>query len=226
MIYPNIRSAVFLRRPNRFIAEIEVDGKQEICHVKNTGRCRELLLPYAKVQIQEFASSSRKTKYDLIAVWKEDRLINIDSNAPNKVFAEWVPISGLFQNITLFKPEQRYGHSRFDFYLEADGQRIFVEVKGVTLEDQGAVRFPDAPTERGVKHLQELAACVEAGFDAFIVFVIQMKGVKYMEPNWKMDPAFGEALRVAKEKGVQVLAMDCHVTENSMRIADFVHVHI
>jgi sugar fermentation stimulation protein A len=226
MIYPNIKRAVFLDRPNRFIANIEIDGRNEVCHVKNTGRCRELLTPRADVLVQEFDTSNRKTKYDLIAAWKGDRLINMDATAPNKVFAEWAPSGGLFKNITLIKPEHGFGSSRFDFYIEADNRRAFIEVKGVTLEENGVARFPDAPTERGVKHLHELTACVEAGFDAYIVFIIQMKGIHYMEPNWATHPAFGGALRSAKRGGVCIFALDCRVTGDSILASDFVDVRV
>jgi sugar fermentation stimulation protein A len=239
MIYENIRRAVFLDRPNRFVAHIELEGRVEVCHVKNTGRCRELLIPGAAVLVQDVgrgfpslaerdyhAPSSRKTRYDLISVRKGERLINIDSAAPNKVFAEWVRAGGLFGDIKLLKPEVRFGGSRFDFYVEADSRRAFVEVKGVTLEEDGIARFPDAPTERGVRHLRELISCVEAGYDAYAVFAIQMKGVLYMEPNWAMHPAFGEALRDAARAGVTVLAVDCDVTEDSITAADAVEVRI
>jgi len=220
MIYENIEPAVFIDRPNRFIANIEIGGRPEICHVKNTGRCRELLLPGAKVLVQRKESPNRKTGYDLISVWKGDRLVNIDSAAPNKVFAEWVRAGGLFGNLTLLRPEARFGNSRFDFYLEADGRRVFAEVKGVTLEENGVVRFPDAPTERGVKHLRELVSCVKAGYDAWAVFIVQMKDVSYFEPNWETHPAFGVVLRAAERAGVNLLALDCHVTETGITAAD------
>ncbi|SHH73237.1 sugar fermentation stimulation protein A [Sporobacter termitidis DSM 10068] len=231
MIYENIRRAVFLDRPNRFIANIEIDGGSEVCHVKNTGRCRELLIPGTAVFVQDFGGPlglprARKTKYDLIAVQKGERLINMDSAAPNKVFAEWVRAGGLFREVTLLRPEYRYGSSRFDFYIEAGGRRALVEVKGVTLEEDGATRFPDAPTERGVKHLRELVSAAAAGYDAYAVFVIQMKGVRYMEPNWATHEAFGSALRDAYQAGVNVLAVDCFVTENSITAAEPVEVRL
>jgi sugar fermentation stimulation protein len=232
MIYERIRPAVFIDRPNRFIANIEINGRRAVCHVKNTGRCRELLVPGATIYVQDFRgdspaiSLSRKTRYDLISVQKGNRLVNIDSAAPNKVFAEWVRSGGLFQHIELIRPEYRYGSSRFDFYVEADGRRSFVEIKGATLEEDGVARFPDAPTERGVKHLRELVSCTEAGYAAYAVFIVQMKGVRYLEPNWGTHPAFGKALQDAKLGGVNVLAVDCHVTENSISAADFVEVFI
>jgi len=220
MIYENIEPAVFIDRPNRFIANIEIGGRPEICHVKNTGRCRELLLPGAKVLVQKNESPSRKTGYDLISVWKGARLVNIDSAAPNKVFAEWVRAGRLFGDLTQLRPEARFGNSRLDFYVEANGRRAFAEVKGVTLEEAGVVRFPDAPTARGVKHLRELVSCVEAGFDAWAIFIVQMKGVSYFEPNWETHPAFGEVLRAAERAGVNLLALDCHVTETGITAAD------
>ncbi len=226
MVYQNMKRAVFIDRPNRFIATIELDGKHEVCHVKNTGRCRELLTPGAEIYVQEIRTPGRRTGCDLISVRKGDRLINMDSAAPNKVFAEWVVGGGLFENMTLLKPEQRFGNSRFDFYIEADGKRAFAEVKGATLEDNGVVRFPDAPTERGVKHLHELIGCVEAGYGAFLIFIIQMKGVAYLEANWATHPAFGEALRKAKLAGVRLLALDCRVTEESIAAGDFVEVRV
>lgn len=226
MIYENIRRGIFLDRPNRFIAHVEIDSRMEICHVKNTGRCRELLTRRAPVLVKETDSPARKTKYDLIAVYKGQRLVNMDSSAPNKVFAEWLQKGWLFQNITLLKPEQHFGGSRFDFYVEGDNRKAFVEVKGVTLEDNGVVRFPDAPTERGVKHLKELAACAKAGFEAYVVFIVQMKDVLYFEPNWTTHRAFGEALRKAAGQGVRVLALDCRVTENSITAGDPVEVRI
>lgn len=238
MFYHNIHRAIFLNRPNRFVANIEIDGRNEVCHVKNTGRCRELLLPGAEVFVQcvgrgsgslaelSVAPYSRKTQYDLISVRKGQRLVNIDSSAPNKVFAEWVYVSGLFENITMLQPEYRFGRSRFDFCVEADGHRCLVEVKGVTLEEDGVARFPDAPTERGVRHLRELIDAEGAGYGALAVFVVQIKGVRYMEPNWTMHPTFGEAMAEAVRAGVNVLAIDCHVTEDSITAADIVEVRI
>lgn len=239
MFYNNIQRAIFLNRPNRFIANIEIEGRIEVCHVKNTGRCRELLLPGAEVFVQYVgrgsgnpaeqgvnAPYSRKTLYDLISVRKGQRLVNIDSSAPNKVFAEWVYASGLFEDITILRPEYRFGKSRFDFCVEADGHRCLVEVKGVTLEENGIARFPDAPTERGVRHLRELIDAAGADYGALAVFVVQMKGVRHMEPNWTMHPAFGEAMVEAVRAGVNVLAIDCHVTEDSITAADIIEVRI
>ena len=226
MKYENIKQGIFLERPNRFIAHIEIDGQVEICHVKNTGRCRELLTHRVPVLVQEIDSPKRKTRYDLIAVYKGQRLVNIDSSAPNQVFAEWLHEVGLFHQTALIKREQQFGSSRFDFYVEGDGRRAFVEVKGVTLEDQGVVRFPDAPTQRGVKHLKDLVLCVEAGFDAYVVFIVQMNDVLYFEPNWCTHHAFGEALQEAAALGVHVMALDCQVTENSITAGNPVEIRL
>ncbi len=224
MIYERIHPARFLARPNRFIAQIELDGKEQLCHVKNTGRCRELLIPGAEIFVQETNNPNRKTKFDLISVYKGNKLINIDSQAPNRLFAEWVQKGGLFENVTLMKPEVTYGSSRFDFYLETREKQIFVEVKGVTLEENGVARFPDAPTLRGVKHLQELAACTRQGYEAYAVFVIQMKNAVHFSPNDETHPAFGQALRQANEAGVHILAVDCDVTEDSIFITQPVKI--
>lgn len=218
MVYDNIKRAKFITRPNRFIAHIEIDGKTEVAHVKNTGRCKELLIPNATVFVQEFNNPNRKTKYDIISVYKGERLINMDSQIPNKVFAEWAKSGSFIPNITLIKPETTYQSSRFDFYIESDNKRIFVEVKGVTLEENGIVLFPDAPTERGVKHINELCSAVQSGYEAYIVFVIQMRDVSYFTPNDNTHKAFGDALRTAKDNGVNILALDCVVTENSIAI--------
>lgn len=226
MIYNNIKKAKFINRPNRFIANIEIDGKNEICHVKNTGRCKELLTDNSSVFVEEFDSSTRKTKYDLISVYKGERLINMDSQVPNKVFHEWVKNSGLFENITMIKPEYKYGNSRFDFYIETIDKKIFVEVKGVTLEEDGVAMFPDAPTLRGLKHINELINSVDDGFEAYVVFIIQMKDIKYFTPNNKTHRDFGEALVLAKSKGVNILALECEVTENSIEARNFVEVRL
>ncbi|GHV39816.1 sugar fermentation stimulation protein SfsA [Clostridia bacterium] len=218
MVYDNIREGVFLRRPNRFIAEVEIGGSVEVVHVKNTGRCKELLTPGAKVYLSEAANQKRATKYDLVAVYKEKRLINMDSYAPNRAFGEFLRQGRLLPGATLVKPETKYGGSRFDFYIEAGGRKAYIEVKGVTLEKNGVAMFPDAPTERGVKHLNELAKCVADGYEAFAVFVIQMEGVRYFTPNYKMHPEFGAALAAAMQAGVTALAFDCLVTANSMVI--------
>ena len=217
MYYSNMVPGVFIARPNRFIAHVEIGGKTEICHVKNTGRCKELLPRGAQVWCQEFDSPTRKTKYDLITVKKGDRLINMDSQAPNKAAGEWLSGGGLGEIFQL-KAETTFGNSRFDFSFEKDGKKCFLEVKGVTLENDGVCAFPDAPTERGVKHLRELTALAKEGYGAYVLFVIQMADVKYLQPNDATDPAFGKALREAAKVGVQVMAMDCAVTENTMDI--------
>ena len=224
MHYSNIQRATFLRRPNRFIAHIEVDGREEVCHVKNTGRCRELLTDMATIYVEHHDNPKRKTKYSLIAVEKGDLLINMDSQAPNKVVGEWLLEKESFGKVKLLKPECTYGSSRFDFYLETEAEKIFIEVKGVTLEEDGIVRFPDAPTERGIKHLEELRACVEAGYKAAVIFVVQMEGMQHFEPNDKTHPQFGEALRQARKAGVEVLAYECKVTPSSLEIAKSIPV--
>ena len=217
MRYENMVRGNFLARPNRFIAHIEIDGQTEICHVKNTGRCRELLTPGATVWCQKSSNPTRKTKYDLITVRKGERLINMDSQAPNQAAKEWLLAGGLGQ-ISELKAEYTHGDSRFDFSFLLDGKRCFLEVKGVTLENDGVCAFPDAPTERGVKHLKGLTRAAQEGYGAFVLFVIQMADVKYLHPNDATDPAFGAALREAAENGVTVLAMDCAVTESEMNI--------
>ena len=225
MRYYNMQPGVFRKRPNRFIAHIDMNGKEEICHVKNTGRCKELLTPGAQVWCQEFDSDTRKTKYDLITVQKGARLINMDSQAPNVAAKEWLLQGGLGE-ISQLKGEYTHGDYRFDFSFLKDGKRSFLEVKGVTLENDGICAFPDAPTQRGVKHLQGLTQLAQEGFGAYVLFVIQMADVEYLHPNDATDPAFAEALRAAAEAGVQVLAMDCHVTQDSMQIRQKVPVRL
>ena len=222
MVYQKVFKAIFLERPNRFIAWVELNGKKELCHVKNTGRCRELLIPGVMVYVQESENLNRKTKYDLIAVRKGERLVNIDSQAPNLAVGEFLP--QLFPDGTLFRAETFYKTSRFDYYIETPNKRIFLEVKGITLEENGVVLFPDAPTERGVKHLRELMDCMKDGYDAYILFVIQMKNVLCFKPNDQTHPAFGDTLRLAAQAGVHLLAWDCLVTKNSMTLADPVKI--
>jgi sugar fermentation stimulation protein A len=217
MQYQNMVPGIFRARPNRFIAHIEINGKLEICHVKNTGRCKELLTPGAKVWCQQFDSTSRKTKYDLICVQKGDILINMDSQAPNAAAKQWL-LGGGLGKIENLKAEYTHGDSRFDFSFIKDGKLCFLEVKGVTLENDGVCAFPDAPTERGVKHLKGLTAAAKEGYGAFVLFVIQMADMKYLRPHDETDPAFGKALREAAANGVAVLAMDCAVTPDSMDI--------
>ncbi len=217
MRYRTMVPGIFLERPNRFIAHVEIGGQVEVCHVKNTGRCRELLPRGAKVWCQAAQDPNRKTKYDLIAVQKGDRLINMDSQAPNAAAKEWL-LSGGLGPITELRPETVQGDSRFDFSFTLDGKQCFLEVKGVTLEADGVCAFPDAPTQRGVKHLKGLAQAAREGYGAYVLFVIQMADVKYLQPNDTTDPAFGQALREAAAAGVQVLAMDCAVAPDLMDI--------
>ena len=217
MNYTNMTPGRFLSRPNRFIAHVEIDGQTEVVHVKNTGRCRELLPVGAEVWCQKSDNPSRKTKYDLITVRKGSRLINMDSQAPNLAAKEWLASGGLGE-IRNLRPETKHGDSRFDFSFVKDGKTCFLEVKGVTLENDGVCAFPDAPTERGAKHLRGLEALAQQGYGAYVLFVIQMSDVKYLHPNDVTDPAFGAALRSAAAAGVQVLAMDCAVTVDSMDI--------
>ena len=217
MQYGNMVPGRFLARPNRFIAHVEIDGQVEVVHVKNTGRCRELLPAGAQVWCQRSDNPNRKTKYDLITVRKGERLINMDSQAPNIAVKEWLLSGGLgpAENV---RAETTHGDSRFDFSFTLDGKQCFLEVKGVTLENDGVCAFPDAPTERGAKHLRGLQKCVEEGFGGYVLFVVQMADVKYLHPNDATDPNFGKALREASAAGVTVLAADCAVTEDSMVI--------
>ena len=217
MEYRHIAPGVFLSRPNRFIAHAELDGQVQVCHVKNTGRCRELLVPGTRVWLEGSDNPARKTKYDLVAVEKArpegPLLINMDSQAPNKVFGEW---ARTHLDLTLLRPETVFGDSRFDFYWEAPGRRGFWEVKGVTLEEEGVARFPDAPTLRGVKHLEELIRARQAGYEAGVCFLVQMEGMRRVEPNDGTHPQFGAALRRAAQAGVDVLALECRVTPGSL----------
>ena len=223
MIYSRMTPGRFLARPNRFIAHVEIDGQTEIVHVKNTGRCRELLPVGAEVWCQKSDNPSRKTKYDLITVRKGSRLINMDSQAPNQAAKEWLASGGLGE-IENLRAETKHGDSRFDFSFTKDGKQCFLEVKGVTLENDGICAFPDAPTERGAKHLRGLTEAARAGYGAYVLFVIQMTDVKYLHPNDATDPEFGKALREAAANGVEVLAVDCDITIEEMKIRDFVPV--
>ena len=218
MIYNDIREGIFRSRPNRFIAEVEINGKVEVCHVKNTGRCKELLRPGATVYVNYVDSPSRSTKYDLAAVHKGDLLINMDSIAPNHAFGEYLRQGKFIDGVTHVKAEAKYGNSRFDFYVETANTRAFIEVKGVTLEENGVAMFPDAPTERGIKHLNELAACINDGYDAYTVFIVQMKGITRFRPNYKTHQAFGDTLVKVAQAGVKALAFDCIVMPNEMII--------
>ena len=227
MRYKNTVKGRFISRPNRFEAYVEVDGEERLCHVKNTGRCRELLKEGAEVILEKAENPKRKTSYDLVAVYKGDILINMDSQAPNKVFADWIRNCDFFGEITYVKPECKYKNSRFDFYLEnMDGSKIFVEVKGVTLENDGVVLFPDAPTERGVKHINELMESVSVGYEAYVFFIIQMKPCKYFMPNRETHKEFAEALERAQASGVKICALNCEVTEDGLGVFDFVEVKL
>ena len=217
MQYPNMVPGIFRARPNRFVARVEISGVEETVHVKNTGRCRELLPPGARVWCQKSSNPNRKTQYDLITVRKGERLINMDSQAPNIAAGEWLRGGGLGQ-IQNLRAEVKQGDSRFDFSFTKDGIPCFLEVKGVTLETDGVCAFPDAPTDRGAKHLRGLAELARAGYGAYVLFVIQMADVKYLHPNDATDPNFGAALREAAAAGVTVLAMDCAVTEDTMAL--------
>lgn len=225
MRYSEIVSAKFIERPNRFIAYVDIMGERTKVHVKNTGRCRELLQDGAQVYLERSDNPERSTAYDLVAVEKAGRLVNIDSGAPNKVVGEWLRAGGLYQDVSLVRPETVFGNSRFDFYVEsASGIKAFIEVKGVTLENDNVAAFPDAPSERAVKHVEELVAAHDQGYETYLIFVIQMRSIRYVEPNWKTHPAFGEALKRARSAGVHMLAYDCLVEKDSLVIGEEVPV--
>lgn len=223
MKYKKVVQGEFIARPNRFIAHVNIDGEMQVCHVKNTGRCKELLVPGASVFLEESDNPARKTKYDLIAVYKGDKLINMDSQAPNKVFYEWAED---YFKPDYIKPEFTYKKSRFDCYMEVGTKKIFVEVKGVTLENDGVASFPDAPTERGIKHLLELSDAVQNGYTCYVFFIVQMHGVLHFEPNYERHKEFAEALKFAKDSGVNVRCLDCNVTPDTLVINDFIDVVI
>ncbi len=225
MEYTNMVAGRFLSRPNRFIAQVDIQGQTRICHVKNTGRCRELLIPGARVWCQAAANPNRKTQFDLIAVEKGSRIINMDAQAPNQAAAQWLSAGGLGRLEDL-QPEVTLGDSRFDFSFQKGGRRCYLEVKGVTLEENGVAKFPDAPTSRGTKHLKGLTQAAAQGYGAYVLFVIQLQPVAYFTPNDGTDPAFGQALRAAKAAGVALLAMDCQVTPWSMAIGQPVEVRL
>ncbi len=226
MLYESVILGRFQSRPNRFVAHVRLEGETIVCHVKNTGRCRELFVKDAKVVLAKSDNPARKTKYDVIAVYKGDKLINIDSQAPNQVFREWAEGGGFLPDASLIRPEYTYGQSRLDFYVQAGDKRCLVEIKGVTLEEDGHACFPDAPTLRGVKHLRELAAAVHDGYECYVIFVIQMCGVHCFSPNEATDPNFAKELRQAAEAGVHVLAYDCRVTEDSLVMGEPVPVFV
>lgn len=226
MKYKNVCFATFISRPNRFIAKVLIDGQEQTVHVKNTGRCRELLIKGTKVVLEKSDNPARKTQYDLIAVYKGNRLINMDSQAPNKAVFEWLTSGGYIENPALVKPESVFGSSRLDFYIESENEKAYAEVKGVTLEADGVARFPDAPTERGRKHLGELINAKKQGYRAAVIFVIQMKGCKYFEPNAEADMPFAKELKRAFDSGVEVIALDCKVTPDSMIIDREIEVRL
>ncbi|AEY68192.1 DNA/RNA nuclease SfsA [Clostridium sp. BNL1100] len=226
MKYKNIKKGIFIERPNRFIAYVKIDGVTEVCHVKNTGRCKELLLPGAVVYVQKSDNPHRKTGFDLISVIKGTRHINMDSQVPNKVVREWLEKGNLFNEVTLIKPEAKYKNSRFDFYVETKKDKIFIEVKGVTLEENNVVLFPDAPTERGVRHINELIESLRDGYKAYVIFVIQMKDVDYFKPNSVTHKEFADVLKSAHNKGVDILALDCVVEEGLIEIDKQVEVRL
>lgn len=215
-----------MARPNRFVAQVLLDGQPVTVHVKNTGRCRELLIPGVRVWLTKSNNPNRKTAYDLIAVEKGDRLINMDAQAPNKVFQEWAAAGHFVPGLTALKPECRHGDSRFDFYWETSTRRGFVEIKGVTLEQNGGVYFPDAPTQRGIKHLQGLTACLAEGYESAVCFVIQMAQADFFSPNDITHPDFGQALRQAAQAGVTVLAHCCAVTPDTLTLAQAVPIRL
>ena len=226
MRYPNITRASFVSRENRFVATVRLHREDTRVHVKNTGRCRELLVPGATVYLVDSGRPERKYRYDLVAVEKGDLLVNMDSQAPNAVFAEFLRRGGLMDGVTYIKPEFQYGTSRMDFYFERGEERHLVEVKGVTLEENGVCRFPDAPTSRGSRHLRELIQAREEGIQGWICFVVQIDHMSRLEPNWRTDPEFSRTLCLAAEAGVQVRAFGCHVTPQGLEIASELPVHL
>ena len=223
MKYTNVISGKFVDRPNRFTAHVEIDGVTETVHVKNTGRLSSLLIPGNTVSLEKSANPNRKTKYDLIAV-EDPKLgwVNVDSQVPNKVVLEWLKT----KDYDFIKPEYVYGDSRIDFYMEKDGMKYLMEVKGCTLEKDDVVLFPDAPTLRGVKHIEELSHCLDEGYEAYIMILVQMSDVKYFTPNYDTHPEFGEALEKAAQKGVKILCYDCNVTHDSMTVGKPVKVKL
>ena len=224
MRYENIVEGRFLSRPNRFIARVLINGREQTVHVKNTGRCRELLTENARVYLEKSQNPHRKTAYDLVCVEKNGRLINMDSFAPNIAVGEFIRGGKLFSDLDFLKSEYTFENSRFDFYGSHGGKKFFAEVKGVTLEENGVVRFPDAPTTRGVKHLLELETAVKSGFESYVIFVVQMKDVLHFEPNYKTHKEFGETLKRVQEKGVRVLCFDCEITPESMDLREKVDI--
>lgn len=226
MFYKNIAAGKFINRPNRFIANVEIDGEVRVVHVKNTGRCRELLLPGSTVYCEKSDNPNRKTAYDLVAVEKGKLLINMDSQAPNQAFSEFIHDGSFKDGIEYIARERKYKNSRFDFYFKRKRKEYFAEVKGVTLEDEGVVLFPDAPTERGVKHLTELEDAVKNGYGGCVVFVVQLKEAKYFTPNRKTHPEFAEKLKEVQKAGVEIFAYTCNVTPNSISLLSQIPVVI
>ncbi len=231
MKYKNIVKGRFIERPNRFIAKVEINGETETVHVKNTGRCKELLQRGNTVYLEKSDNPARKTKYDLVAVEKkqEDKpylLINMDSQIPNAVAEEWLRKGNIFSEKSVIRREVKYGNSRFDLYIEDGERKAFLEVKGVTLENNGVAMFPDAPTERGVKHINELIKCIADGYEAYILFVIQMKEIRLFTPNYETHAKFGEALCEAEKAGVKIMAVDCVVTEESIEIDSLIDIEL
>lgn len=226
MFYKNIAAGKFISRPNRFIANVEIDGEVQVVHVKNTGRCRELLLPGSTVYCEKSDNPKRKTAYDLVAVEKEKLLINMDSQAPNTAFSEFIHDGSFKDGIEYIARERKYKNSRFDFYFKRKGKEYFAEVKGVTLEDEGVVLFPDAPTERGVKHLTELEDAVKNGYGGCVVFVVQLNEAKYFTPNRKTHPEFADKLKEVQKAGIEIFAYTCNVTPNSISLLSQIPVVI
>lgn len=226
MKYENISEGRFISRPNRFIAEVEMQDGRKTVHVKNTGRCRELLVPGAAVYLEKSAAPGRKTDYDLVAVQKDGKIVNMDSLAPNRTVHEWIASGKYFKDVTLIKPESFYKDSRFDFYVEAGTRKIYIEVKGVTLEKDRTALFPDAPSERALKHVEELIEAVGEGFEGYVIFVIQMKGPERFMPNREAQPEFADALQRAKEAGVHILAYDCSVSADEIELCEPVEVEL
>ena len=226
MKYENISEGRFISRPNRFIAEVEMQDGRKTVHVKNTGRCRELLVPGAAVYLEKSAAPGRKTDYDLVAVQKDGKIVNMDSLAPNRTVHEWIASGKYFKDVTLIKPESFYKDSRFDFYVEAGTRKIYIEVKGVTLEKDRTALFPDAPSERALKHVEELIEAVGKGFEGYVIFVIQMKGPERFMPNREAQPEFADALQRAKEAGVHILAYDCSVGADEIELCEPVEVEL
>ena len=220
MKYENIVEGRFIKRDNRFIAHVEINGKDEVCHVKNTGRCKELLTEGARVYLEPSTNPERKTKFSLVTVDKGGRLINMDSQAPNRVVEEAIKNKIIFDNVTFLKREYKYDKSRFDFYMERGSEKAFIEVKGVTLENDNVVSFPDAPSERAVKHLDELRRAADEGYKAYVMFVVQMSDVDYFVPNEKNHKAFADKLREVSREGVNVLGYDCFVSEDEIWLRD------